>query len=291
MNSNIAGENAGESGPKKIGGDYAEKWSHIKYAYLILVDDHFIVFLDNDGDIDWETSSEYDSKGHKDAHKHNVIMNNAALLETTPCDGVRAETKQQFKRLIGEAIARSLDDDYASAEMMLAAATKYISARTLETSRRWYLSASAMVTFPFVIFGCVVWLWRAELVQVVGFTMFWLAMSAVAGSLGALLSVTTRAGDLKFDTSAGRTLHYLEAASRVGTGGLSGIVVALAVHSEVILAPLSRGNKMPATMMLAAFAAGAAERLATSIISKFSVADTRVGHKEGSPAAKELTDE
>jgi hypothetical protein len=54
MNSNIAGENAGESGPKKIGGDYAEKWSHIKYAYLILVDDHFIVFLDNDGDIDWE---------------------------------------------------------------------------------------------------------------------------------------------------------------------------------------------------------------------------------------------
>jgi hypothetical protein len=291
MSDNDTVEKPGDSQPKKARGDYAEKWGHIKHTYLILVEEHFIVFLDEAGDIDWETSLEYDAKGHKDTHKHNAIINDAALLETTPCDGVRADRKRHFKRLIGEAIARSLDDDYASAETMLAAAGKYISARTLETSRFWYLSASVVATVPFVLFGCALWRWRAEFIQVLGFTVFWLAMSAVAGALGALLSVTTRAGELKFDTSAGRTLHYLEAASRIGTGVLSGVVVALAVHTEVILAPLSRGNKMPAIMVLAAFAGGAAERLATSIISKFSPADTKVAHNESRPAAKELTDE
>ena len=213
------------------------------------------------------------------------------MLEATPCDGVRADRKQHFKRLIGEAIVCSLDDDYASAETMLVAASKYISARSFETSRLWYLSASAAATISFVLFGCAFWLWRAELIAILGFTVFWSAMSAVAGSLGALLSVTTRAGDLKFDSSSGRTLHYLEAASRIGTGALSGVVVAVAVHTEVILAPLSRGNKMPAIMMLAAFAGGTAERLATSIISKFSATDTKVAHNESRPAAKELTDE
>jgi hypothetical protein len=38
------------------------------------------------------------------------------------------------------------------------------------------------------------------------------------------------------------------------------------VRSEIILAVLARGEKAPAIMMLAAFAAGAGERLATSII-------------------------
>lgn len=272
-------------------GDYADKWAHIKSTYLVLADAHFIVFLDDAGDIDWETSPEYDEKGHKDIQKHNAIMNEAALLEATPCDGVRADRKQHFKRMIGEAIVRSLGDDYTSAETMLAAAAKYIAARSLETSRLWYLSASAVFTLPFVLSGCVLWLWRAEFIPALGPVVFWLAMSAVVGSLGALLSVATRAGELKFDTSAGRTLHFMEAASRIWTGALCGVVVALAVRSEVILAPMSRGNKMTAIMILAAFAGGTAERLATSIISKFSAPETKVIHNEKRPADKELTHE
>jgi hypothetical protein len=286
MSDNGAFDKPDDSQTRKTRGDYADKWGHIKSSYLILAEEHFIVFIDKDGDIDWETSPEYDAKGHKDDHKHNAILNDAALLEATPCDGVRADRRAHFKRLIGEAIVRSLDDDYASAETMLMAAGKYISARSLETSRLWYLSASAMVAFPLAVFGCAIWLWRTELIQILGFTVFWLAMSAVAGSLGALLSVTTRAGELKFDTSSGRALHFLEAASRIGTGALSGVVAALAVHTEVILAPLSRGDKMPAIMIIAAFAGGAAERLATSIISKFSVADVKIIHDESEGADK-----
>jgi hypothetical protein len=275
---------------KEKRGDYADNWRHIKHAYLIHADEHFIVFIDRDQDIDWETSPEYDAKGHQDEYKHNAILNDAAVLEATPCDGVRADMKLQFKRLVGEAIVRSLDHDYVSAEKMLTAARKYISSRSQETSRLWYLSASATVTALFVLLGCVLWFWRADLIRILGFNVFWLAMAAVAGSLGALLSVVGRAGNLKFDCSAGRTLHYLEAASRIGAGALSGVIVALAVHTDVILSPLSRGGKMTAIMILAAVASGAAERLATSIISKFSTADDTAAHSDAAPAARGRTD-
>jgi hypothetical protein len=100
-----------------------------------------------------------------------------------------------------------------------------------------------------------------------GIGMLWLMLSAVAGAMGALLSVIARTGKLQFDCSSGRMLHYLEGASRIWAGALSGIVVALAIRTEMFLAPLARGEKLYAVMMIAAFAAGAVERLATSIIS------------------------
>jgi hypothetical protein len=74
--------------PKTYRGDYAENWGHITYKYLIHAAEHYIVFIDNEGDIDWESSPEYDAKGHPDLHKHNAITNDAALLEVTPCDGL-----------------------------------------------------------------------------------------------------------------------------------------------------------------------------------------------------------
>jgi hypothetical protein len=261
-------------------GDYESRWTHVKYKYLIFVEKDYIVYLDNDDDVDWETSVEYDERGHKNEPKHNNILIDAAFLESTPCDGVRADRKRHFKRLIGEAIARSLGNDYSSAEKMLSAADHYISARNLETSRFWYLSATAVATFPFLLGGCILWIWRTRLIDILGFTPFWLTLSAVAGSVGALLSVASRAGQLKFDSSAGRTLHFLEAASRIVTGALSGLIVAIAVRSEIILAPLSRGHKMTTIMILAALGGGAAERLATSIISSLSTVDTKHADKE-----------
>jgi hypothetical protein len=81
--------------------------------------------------------------------------------------------------------------------------------------------------------------------------------------------VIWRSGQLKFDCSAGKALHYLEGASRIWAGALSGVVVALAVKSQLVLAPLTRGGNAMTVLMLAAFAAGAGERLATSIISTF----------------------
>jgi hypothetical protein len=248
-------------------GDYSDRWSHIKPKYLIHAAADYIVFIDDDIDVDWETSPDYDQSGHKNIAKHNEILDGYAALETTPCHGLSQETKLHFKRLLGEAVARSFESDYSNAAKMLETARSFILARSQETSRLWYLTASFVATFPFIVGGIVVWLWRATVGQTLGPVVLWLIMSAVAGAVGALLSVIARTGKLKFDCSSGRKLHYLEGASRICAGGLSGTVVGLAIQSEMFLAPLARGEKTHAVMMITAFAAGAVERLATSIIS------------------------
>jgi len=106
--------------------DAEKNWPHLKPKYLIRSTRDFIVFIDDDLDIDWQSSDEYDAKGHKDGHKHNMVLNDAALLESTPCEGLCTEMRIHFKRLIGEGITRSFDHDYASASKMLEAAAEYI---------------------------------------------------------------------------------------------------------------------------------------------------------------------
>lgn len=249
-------------------GDYAERWKHIKPAYLIQSTKDFIVFIDDEGDLDWETSREFDERNPELDPKLNSIINDAATLETTPCEGLSKEMNLHFKRLIGEGIARGLDGDFAGGMNMLSAAETYLQSRSQETSRRWYLTASSLMTLPFLLVGCIFWLCRKALIFYLGSGAFWVALSTVAGALGALLSVISRTGKLSFDCSSGKALHYLEGASRIWAGALSGVIVSLGVRTQMLLAPLSQGDKGPAVMLLAGFAAGAGERLASSIISK-----------------------
>jgi len=107
-----------------------------------------IVHINTKGDLDWETSVEYDKeieeKKEFDLKKRDAIRIDAAVLEATPCEGFDPQIRQQFKRLIGEALACSLNLDYAAARSMISAARQYFQARSEETSRNWYLSASAL---------------------------------------------------------------------------------------------------------------------------------------------------
>jgi hypothetical protein len=119
---------------KTTRGDYHEQWNHVEQEgeYLIRATKDFRVWIDKEGDLEWETTPEYDEKGPRDARgprdkgAHNKIMNDYALLEVTPTEGVRNEAVLEFKRLIGEAIVCSLENDYVNARKMLAAAAQYI---------------------------------------------------------------------------------------------------------------------------------------------------------------------
>jgi len=257
--------------PKKS--SYSDFWrdkiEDFDSIYLIRSAEPYVVWIDKDGDIDWMTTNEYDEHGAKDQQKHNAILSNGAVLECAPCHGLSREAKKHFKRLVGEALSYNFEDDYQTAQQMLSEGRAYIRARSEEISRRWYVSASAVMAAIVIVLGLLIWIWRTPITAALTANFVWLSIAAVAGSCGALLSVIWRSGQLKFDCSAGKALHYVEGASRIWAGALSGVLVALAVKSEFILAPLTRSGNTLTVMMLAAFVAGAGERLATSIISTF----------------------
>ncbi len=89
-------------------------------------------------------------------------LNAAAVIESFPCAGIESTTKLQFKRLVGEAIACALDHDYDGAKTALASAEAFIRARSEETSRFWYLSASFSAAAAFVLLGFIIWACRTK---------------------------------------------------------------------------------------------------------------------------------
>ena len=101
------------------------KWPGIEVEHLVLETDEFIVWLDHDLDVDWQTSKKYDEAGPKDPVAQNEVLNLAAVLECVPSDHHERDIRLNFKRMIGEGIARSLDHDYESARKILELARAY----------------------------------------------------------------------------------------------------------------------------------------------------------------------
>jgi len=239
----------------------------------------YIVHIDQDGDLDWETTQEYDREIERNPGyvltTHNSILNGAAVLEVTPCDELKPEVRRHFTRLIGQALACCFDLDYLAAQKALLAAGQYIKARSEEKSRQWYLASTFCAAIPFLVLGAVLWIVRDFTIAITGPSFFWVALTAIAGTVGALFSVIARTGKLKFDCSAGKLLHYLEGTSRIFAGFISGCLAGFAVKSGVLFEPLIHNGHFHDIMLIAGLIAGTGERLATSIISKFD--STHVG--------------
>lgn len=253
-------------------GDYPDIWQHHDIGVLIRATKDFLVHIDKNGHIDWETTPDYDRSVKGDARhngaKEGAILNECAVLETSPCSGLSGETVTQFKRLLGEAMVNAFELDYTAAQRMVATARQFHQNRSQEISRKWYLVSSFKTVIPVILAASVLWLARGFWTELIGETAFWLLLAVCAGAIGALFSVITRSGHLGVDASAGEDLHELEARSRIAAGAFSGLVVGLAIMTEMILGALTKGGRMHLVIVLGALAAGAGERLASSIISK-----------------------
>jgi len=257
-------------------GSYEKRWSHLKdrIKLLIITTDRYIVFIDIDDDLDWETTQEYDQSAPNEQNynvsSHNKVLNEAAILETTPCDGIDKKIQVNFKRLIGEALGCSLDHDYVTADRMLEKAQAFIFSRGEEISRVWYLEASFKVAIIPIAIGALAIIFRNSLTGILSENGLWLVIAGCAGSLGSLLSIIGRTGKLKFDHSGGKRLHNFEGASRITTGVISGILAGLAVRSNLLFGTIIYENKQHLVMVAVALVAGTSERLVNSIINKIS---------------------
>ena len=54
--------------------EYISRWPDVDVKYLVISTDDYIVCLDNDFDVDWKTSDEYDKSGHNDEVEFVTIV-------------------------------------------------------------------------------------------------------------------------------------------------------------------------------------------------------------------------
>jgi hypothetical protein len=133
-------------------------------------------------------------------------------------------------------------------------------------ARRGTLSARVVMAILLTVAAAFLWRWRDALLVSLGHAGFWLTLAAIAGALGALLSVISRTGRLKFDFMAGRPGHYLATIPHIFTGALCGLVVVLDIRTEDILSYLPYGMKPQGALILAGLAAAVLEQLASWIL-------------------------
>ncbi|MGC4021698.1 MAG: hypothetical protein QM734_07025 [Cyclobacteriaceae bacterium] len=251
--------------------DYERDWDKLPIKYLILSSkERYCVFIDHDNDLDWKTSDTFDSTELtpdviKDFYQ---VKNEIDSVESIPCDHLDEKVIITFKRQVGEALVRALERDFGNAKGMIEKAKEYIVKRNTEESRFMYLTSSGLTTLVFIIIGIVFWVVRYCLINVIGETVFYLLLSSFLGSIGAFLSIIMRVGKTSLDFNASRKLHYLEGASRIMAGIISGFLVSLSIKSGILFPIYSKIGSIHIAMLLGGLIAGSSERFAPSIISK-----------------------
>jgi len=262
--------------------DLEEKWPKISFEpeafrRLIISTDEYIVFIDNDLDVDWATKDEYDEKGYLDTTKHNQIVNLVAELECIPNYHHSDSIRLDFKRMCGEALARSLDNDYENANIMAEKAFVYITERNEEQSRYWYLKASVISGIVCIMAFLTCWYCRIEITSSLGETARFCILASLAGGIGAMLSIILRIGNSKLSSAAGEKIHYWEGCSRVLAGCLLGFAVSLVLKAGIVLPHVMSSEYQNASLLAFGFISGISERFVPSIISK--VIETSLDNK------------
>lgn len=268
--------------------NYYDKWKRHDVGTLIRICNEYIVHIDKAGKLDWEVDAPVRQHSPEDQSALNAVYCDIVVNEAFSLTGYSNDHRERYLTILGEAYVHWIDGDHVTARRLVTAAKVYYRERSEETSRRWYLNSATRVSSLFLIAGTLAWVGRTSVIAFIGAEAFQLGTAAVAGACGALFSVIARSGKLNFKASAGRDLHELEAASRICTGAISGVVVHLAFTSELILGALLKNTHRAEIALLASIAAGAAERLGSSIISKFDESKVAI---LSAPTAEEDTKE
>lgn len=230
--------------------------------FLIYHARSFIVYIDNEDFVEWATTEEIKPS----EEGLGPVLNSVGYLEARSMSLLDPKHVLPFRRLLGESLARAFVERKSdNALAILDLADKYMTARSNERARTWYLSAAAISTTLVTIAIAIIWLRRGSMTIMLGQNGFQAVLGAAVGSLGALLSIITRSNKISMDASAGWKVHYLESAARIVVGIFGALLVALAIKANLVLPSSSAANSLP-LIMLICIIAGASERLVPNLI-------------------------
>lgn len=248
-------------------GQYAELWKNHKdnYKNIIRITENYIVYINKENKIDWETTSKHDENiSGENKKKYEKALSQCSITEHKPLDGLSETSQLSFKTIIGESVVNCFEGNISAAVEILMEAEKFRIDRIVEKSREWYLSYTLTLSAFTILLVATINKFSAinseELLQRINFGTW--------AVLGACLSIILRSGQLRHASYAGKSLHFVESVSRLVGGAISGMIAYFAIKSGIIFSSLvTIENKQYATPLLTLLA-GASERFAPSIITK-----------------------
>jgi hypothetical protein len=223
--------------------------------------------------VDWNYEVQFLIDDEIDAHEFGKVQTEVTYLELESSFLSRdKDPLLHVRSLLGEAYARVMQTQNAShAAPALGYARSILVQKNSDVSYRWYFGAAAWMCGLLAIAGGLFWFFRRLPVMVAHFggVPYELVICAVAGAIGALLSIVTRANNLTLNARAGKRAHTLEARGRILTGMFSASFLVMAIKAKLILATLAVGDGHRVTLILLASLAGFSERVIPSLVRRF----------------------
>jgi hypothetical protein len=233
---------------------------------LILKQQTFIVYLDEDDFVEWAYTPEYQLReGVGD------ILNRVSEAQALPTSHLTTPQLCTFRQLIGEAVARALQGDLSAGHDAVDRAVKWLDARNTEVARSWYLTASSTTALVASLATLTLWVFRDHATALAGRAAFEVAMGGGAGALGAFLSTLLGNRPMSFDPSANRRLHIFQGAAGILAGWLGAMLVAIGVKGQVFLSVTASTAHPFAALIALCMIAGTSERLVPAFVEKVEI--------------------
>jgi hypothetical protein len=254
---------------------------------LIAKDHAYIVYLDEEYAVEWGWTDDY---GPLSAGMANVL-NRVAILEAVPVEKeIPLNNKIAFRRMIGEAVARVLEDrDEKSAGDVLDQAMGYIIPLRQAVARTWNLQATLAMSLIFVVLSLALWTERATVRHYVGNSLLQLALASAAGVVGGFVSFAYRSRQIELDPSGGRWRYYFDGFARSLGAAFGAVFVALAVKMKLVVGFLNAANgQETVALLVAGMLAGVSERLVPTLVGRLEgVAAQRNNSTDGSDSGED----
>lgn len=231
----------------------------------------YVVFIDYQNDCDWKDERDHNAIfGESGRIKFAQAISKLNVAHALPCNNIPEQELLVFKKMIGAGYALALNGDFESIDPLIQKATEYLTLRNKECARKYFLSASGIVAIVVIAFwlSAKFWFNLDYLDWITGICM---------GFLGAFVSIWIRYGKMSLTGLSSKSLHYLEAISRMFVGGIFAVVALYAICCHILFPELD-ANYHVAVFALAGFLAGFSERFVPSLMERLS--NDKIGSKD-----------
>lgn len=218
----------------------------------------FIVFLDEEYDIDWvDTRTDYFSDEEEKVKQQWIAKLDAVHME--PCSNISEEDRLTFKKKLAIGYELVMVKCFGDVQAVIEECYRFVKSRNREVSRSLFLLTSApmaIIAIAVIILDIDVIKWHQA--WVTGFC---------TGILGAFVSIWTRYGKKSMTGLSSRWLHIAEALCRLLVGAIFALVAIFAVKCGLLLSNIDV-SLMIYTSALIGFVAGFSERFVPSLVEK-----------------------
>ncbi len=230
---------------------------------------NYIVFLDADGELDWETTDACDATKEK---LFSDTLSELCVLQQDACvPQMSKKMSMQYNRLLGGILVAALEKNEVSARKLLKKVKIYLQSREYEITRKWFVG-NCLICLLAATFAFLRLRNKSCCLSKDGLRCLYF------GILGGVWSVLQQNGKQKNTCSAGRWMVFLEVISRLIISSASAFIIWKAYQAGVVFANFSSGIGKEAFETCLYIVAGFSERLAPSLIERFE--DTKEDTKD-----------